>query len=184
MKEGERQVSPTLEGIRKDHLSRYYWATDHLEGRVLDAACGVGYGSNILATSGLEVRAVDIDKEAIRYAKKYYSHPDIDFVCSDINQAGPFFTDTVAFEMIEHVEHPIRFLERLRGKLLASVPNEDIFPYKGYAFHYRHYTKGEFEALLNEAGFEIESWWGQLGDSSPVEPDVNGRTLIAIASKQ
>jgi len=45
---GERQVSPTLDGIRKDHLARYKWAAKRLSGCVYDIGCGIGYGSKIL----------------------------------------------------------------------------------------------------------------------------------------
>ena len=179
----ERQISPTLDGIREDHTARYLWAKDYLEGSVLDAACGVGYGSKILSDK-FKVRAVDIDSEAIQYAEKHYSHENILYCRSDIHQAGPFLEDSaVVFEMIEHIKNPLPFLQRLSGKLIASVPNEDIFPYIGYKYHFRHYTRDEFEDLLNQAGFKVESWWGQRDWDSGVEPDVNGRTLIAIAGK-
>ena len=90
MRPGERQVSPTLDGIRGDHRNRYQWAIQHVIGRVTDLACGVGYGSVILAEAGIKVRAVDIDSEAIAYAKEYYLHPLINYHCADINQAGPY----------------------------------------------------------------------------------------------
>ena len=65
MRPGERQVSPTVDGIRADHVNRYKWAIDKTIGRVTDAACGIGYGSVILAEAGIKVRAIDIDAEAI-----------------------------------------------------------------------------------------------------------------------
>jgi hypothetical protein len=51
MKHGERQVSPTIDGIRKDHVERYQFVAKRLAkgSRVVDFSCGVGYGSRILA---------------------------------------------------------------------------------------------------------------------------------------
>jgi len=183
MKDGERQVSPTLDGVRYDHLARYRWACHHLNGTVLDAACGIGYGSNILANHGFTVRSVDIDQEAIDYGLKHYNHPNITFQCLPLDKVLPLSDCTVAFEIIEHIEDPLPFLKRVKGRLLASVPNEDVFPYRNYKFHYRHYTKDEFTSLLNAAGFIVEDWYGQEGPESDVT-DIMGRTIIAIARKR
>jgi len=184
MRAGERQVSPTLDGIRADHRNRYQWAVDHVVGRATDAACGIGYGSKILADAGIKVRAIDVDEEAVEYAQAHYAHDLIKYQCSDINRAGPFLSDTtIAFEMIEHIEDPLPFLQQVTGKLLASVPNETVFPWKNYEYHYRHYTKDEFEDLLNQAGFKVKSWHGQLGPESAVEDNLQGRTLIAISER-
>ena len=184
MRPGERQVSPTVDGIRADHVNRYKWAIDKTIGRVTDAACGIGYGSVILAEAGIKVRAIDIDAEAIAYAKEHYSHPLITYQCSDLVKAGPYLSDTtIAFEIIEHIENPLPFLEQVQGRLLASVPNETVFPWKNYAYHFRHYTQNEFEDLLGDAGFTVESWYGQEGPESDVYPDTEGRTLIAMARR-
>ena len=182
MKDGERQVSPTIEGIRADHVKRYEWAVDKLpKGSVIDAACGIGYGSKILADSGLYVRSIEIDQEAVDYGEKYYNHSRIYRQCCDLYDANLSVDPVVMFECIEHVENPLPILKKCEGLLLASVPNEDVFPYIGYKFHYRHYTKLEFEELLNQAGFVVESWYGQA--DTIVEENCNGRTLIAVANK-
>ena len=182
MIDGERQVSPTLDGVRLDHVARYRWACRHLKGTVLDAACGIGYGSKIMADEGFKVRSVDIDQGAIDYGLKHYNHENIKYQCSPLDRILPLSDCTVAFEIIEHIENPLPFLKRLKGRLIASVPNEDVFPYRGYRFHYRHYTKTEFEELLNESGFTVESWYGQEGSESEVS-NIMGRTIIAIARK-
>src|SRR3954467_14298237 len=74
MKHGERQVAPTLEGIRADHVARYQFAAQLLKKptRVIDFACGVGYGSKILADAGHFVYGYDRDPEAIAYAREHY----------------------------------------------------------------------------------------------------------------
>lgn len=185
---GERQVAPTVEGIRRDHLARYEWAAAVLppDSYVIDAGCGIGYGARILADAGHRVLAIDDDEESIAYAREHYAHERIQFLAGPVESFHlPEADAAVCFEMIEHVENPVPLLRCLREAapvLLASVPNEEVFPWLGYAFHFRHYTKGDFEKLLSEAGFAPGSWHGQEGPESPVEADVNGRTLIAAAT--
>lgn len=190
--DGERQVAPTLEGIRRDHVARYEFVARKLTGRetVVDCGCGVGYGANILARVAGEVFAFDRDREAIEYAEKHYSYGGttrLRFSQGDADRFGEFQRDVaVAFEIVEHIEDPRPLLrDALRGcnTLFASVPNEKVFPFKNYAFHHRHYTREEFEALLNECGWIVEEWWGQLGPESDVERDVEGRTLVVKARR-
>lgn len=180
MRDGERQVSSSIEGIRADHVNRYKWAITKLKGSVIDVASGIGYGSWLMANAGLYVRSIEIDPEAVAYGEKHYPHKNIYRQCQDLNNAYLAVDPVVAFECIEHIEDPLPFLKRCTGLLLASVPNEDVFPYRNYRFHYRHYTKDEFESLLNDAGYEVESWYGQ---DIEIKENFNGRTLLVVATK-
>lgn len=187
MRPDERQVAPTVDGIRRDHVARYEWAASrlHKNSKIVDIACGVGYGSNILAKAGLEVVGMDIDAEAVAYARKHYAHPRARFQVQDGSAPAELgkFDVAITFETIEHIEDPRPLLRSLRAAaptLLASVPNEDVFPYgNGIAYHFRHYTPGEFEALLNETGWDVVEWYGQETAESEVEKGVMGRTIIA-----
>ena len=193
MKEGERQVAPTLDGIRRDHVARYEWLAQTIPGKcsIVDIACGIGYGSNILAKAGHEVVGMDIDADAIAYARKHYAHPRARFAQQDGAQPGELgkFDVAVSLETIEHIEDPRPLLKALRAsaqRLIASVPNEAEYPYgAGVAYHFRHYTAGQFEALLNECGWGVTGWYGQEGPESEVE-HYNlkharmGRTIMAV----
>lgn len=193
MRDGERQVSPTIKGIRRDHVARYEWLAKTIPGKctVLDIACGIGYGSNILARAGHDVVGMDIDAEAIAYARKHYAHPRVRFEVRDGSSPGELgkFDVAVSLETVEHIADPRDLLKSLRvatPRLIASVPNEDVFPHGGViAFHFRHYTAGQFEALLNECGWGVTGWYGQEGPESEVE-QYNlknmrmGRTIIAV----
>lgn len=208
MLEGERQVAPDLSGIRRDHVARYEWAAKKLHEAcgyelspgdtscwVVDLACGIGYGAKIMAEAGHEVVAVDRDGEAIRYGEEHYADPLVHRQTGDADEfaleaqalASRSFDAAVSFETIEHIEDPLPMLKGLASAapvLLASVPNETVFPYgAGIKFHYRHYTADEFQALLNEAGWEVTEWWGQVGPESEVERDILGRTLIAVCRR-
>ena len=186
---GERQVSPTRDGIRRDHLARYEWAAKLLQGaRVVDLACGIGYGTQLLAENGCAAIGIDRDEETIEYANKHYKHAGNKFYSADVTNGVklPEMDAAVCFETIEHIEDPRPLLKALHQSapiLIASVPNEEVFPWKNYAFHFRHYTQDEFTQLLNECGWTPVSWYGQEGPESEVEQDVNGRTLIAVCER-
>lgn len=190
MKQGERQVAPDLSGIRRDHVARYEWAADFIRDcgadSAVDFACGIGYGSRILAErGGCSVLGVDLDREAIEYARAHYAHARVTHHVSDGESPGDLdqFMVAVCFETIEHLWDPSKLLRSLRESatwLLASVPNEDVFPWDNTAYHHRHYTSGEFETLLNACGWEVAEWCGQAGPESEVEKSLNGRTLIAV----
>lgn len=183
---GERQVADTLDGIRADHRARYEWAAGRLGSLdVVDAGCGVGYGSKILADGGCRVRAFDRSPDAIEYAKQHYNHDeritysvgDLQFTAYPRSQGA-----VVCFEALEHMERPDLALKHFAGmapRLLVSCPNEKAFPYRGQEFHHRHYTPEQFEALLNRNGWEVREWFGQEGMESPVVERMNGRTLVA-----
>jgi SAM-dependent methyltransferase len=157
------------------HVERYEFAAKFVAGRVLDCACGVGYGSNILvgANPGVEsVTGVDIDPEAIEYALLNYAREGLIFNCADAVKfvGGPFDT-IVSFETIEHVPDPEAVIDNLAsllkpgGILLASVPvtpSVDINPY-----HLHDFTQGSFRRLFRNRGFtEIDS----LLQVQPYEP--------------
>lgn len=192
MNQGERQVAPTIDGIRRDHVARYEWAAAMIgsDKTVADAACGVGYGSQILVQAGNAVGAYDSDAEALGYAAKHYPGPtywqrDLENPQHGEDMRG--YDAAVCFETIEHLHDPAPLLRQLRQAaplLLASVPNEDVFPWNNHAFHYRHYTSGEFQTLLEACGWEVTEWYGQRDAQSEIEKNINGRTLIAVCRRR
>lgn len=189
MRSGERQVAPTREGIRRDHTARYEWLERRLGNQprsVLDVACGIGYGSQLLGQAGHKVTAIDCDPDAIAYARSHYSHTNVQFKVAraeNIGLSDSQFNVAIALECIEHIADPIPVLRALRQRarvLFASVPNEEVFPWQGHAYHFRHYTREQFAQLLEQAGWLPVEWHGQEGPESEVEANVNGRTLIAM----
>jgi len=195
---GERQVETELSKIRRDHTARYEFAAKVLpkDSLIIDLACGIGYGSNIMAKAGHRVIAIDRDEEALEFGKKHWKHKNIHFAAGDAEKfsGGEIgeFGAAVCFETVEHISDPKPLLKTLRASaetLLVSVPNETVMPWanvdgNGTKFHFRHYTKAQFEQLLNETGWQVVEWFGQEGPESEVEPDklfaVEGcRTIIA-----
>lgn len=149
-----------------NHMQRYRYACQFVSGmRVLDAACGVGYGSQMLLRAGAtEVVAVDIAEDALDIARKQFSSPGLQFIRDDCEALGTLqglFDVVVAFECIEHFHQLSRFLGRARallrdpGVLVCSTPNSR-FSQSGAngrpsnPFHVREYTLDEFRDLLQE----------------------------------
>lgn len=194
---GERQVAATVSGIRRDHVARYEFAANILPpgSRIIDFGCGVGYGSRVMVDAGHKVTGYDIDGETLRYAKQHYGRNDATETAAPVfrmadamNPPDMEFADAaVCFEMIEHVADPKPLLKALRlsaPALIASVPNEEVFPHGGSVlFHHQHYTRKQFADLLHECGWKITSWHGQEDHESEVESVVNGRTLVAVCSR-
>ena len=64
---GERFVPSTeVDPTHYEHVHRYIFANQFVNGKkVLDLACGEGYGAKILSENAVEVTGIDIDKTTI-----------------------------------------------------------------------------------------------------------------------
>ncbi|MES2124145.1 MAG: class I SAM-dependent methyltransferase [Gemmatimonadota bacterium] len=160
--EGLESGSATGQETLELHLARYRFAVEHIPaGVVLDLACGVGYGSAMLANSPAisMVVAGDISRAALAHAKAVYSHPRVKLCCG--SYADSFrprsFDAIVSLETIEHVPDPAKlvgqFARLLRpgGRLIASVPvtpSVDANPH-----HLTDFSRNSFLRLGRSAGF-------------------------------
>jgi SAM-dependent methyltransferase len=160
------------EWTEKIHLARYKFASGFVGGKdVLDIACGVGYGSALLAESGAHsVEGVDIRDENVHYAKTSYCAKNLFFSQGDITSHGqPESYDLiVCFETIEHIDCynsallNCHRLLRPGGTLLISSPNRPlsspgrwILDPPENRFHVREFTVAELYLLLEAAGFSV-----------------------------
>lgn len=152
--------------VYQEHLLRYDWACRFIPGKkVLDAACGAGYGSKMMELAGAaEIYAVDLSEESIRNAQTDYAGERIHFMQSDIRQI-PFGNETfdavVSFETIEHIPLGSAWVaESARvlkpgGLFLVSTPNRAMTNPGLYyeeapfnPFHFFEYTLSEFVGEL------------------------------------
>src|ERR1700754_1445255 len=62
------------------HLAVYEWIASRVAGgRVLDLACGEGYGSDVLAGSAAAVVGLDANPEAYEHARQRYRRSNLSF---------------------------------------------------------------------------------------------------------
>jgi len=147
-----------------DHLRRYRRAQRYVAGRrVLDAACGVGYGAAMLRqASGCPVVAVDYKYEALQYARQRYRAPGVHFVQADLDRfdwPDGAFDAVISLETIEHLRSPAAFVARVWQRL----PPEGIFAVSSPIaetlaedpWHRHEWNEHEFRALVSDAGFTI-----------------------------
>src|SRR5271155_5024953 len=156
----ERFDPGTMHGevIESEHLARYRWAAQFASGRrVLDAGCGVGYGSALLALAGAargvgggggggKTRGGAAGRTPPGFSLEVGDVPDLD------HEEGRFDL-VVCFEVIEHLQNPARAVGEFRrvlapgGLLVVSSPNRDVYP-PGNPHHVHEYLPAELEEEL------------------------------------
>jgi SAM-dependent methyltransferase len=147
------------------HLAVYRWIAERCAGlRVVDMACGEGYGSAVLAERAAEVTGVDANPEAHEHARLRYSAPNLRFdrgLVEEWEDGAP--QDAIVFlQTIEHVSEPGALLARFEellgrgGVAYVSTPNRlTLAPpgaeRSGNPWHVREYTPAEYEELVAAA---------------------------------
>lgn len=170
---GERFTPECVREIRYEHLHRYAFARELVAGKsVLDAACGEGYGSALLAGTAAAVTGVDLSGESIDHARGRYRLPNLAFAaadCLDLPFGDHSFDCVVSFETLEHLEDHDGLLREFRrvlkpaGFLLISSPDKAVYSDQQQnrnEFHVRELYRPELEALLR-AHFPACRLWGQ-----------------------
>ncbi len=147
------------------HLVVYEWIARRVSGmRVLDLACGEGYGSQVLASTAASVVGVDANPEAHEHARLRYRRANLRYERALLECHGePGSYEAVVFlQTIEHVRDPgavldhVRELLAQRGTAYVSTPNVLTLAPKGSSrsdnpWHLREYRHQEFLALCSGA---------------------------------
>lgn len=178
METGERIYLPEINKLTPEerrHVNRYYFALNYISPKniVLDAACGSGYGTKLLAAKAKKVFGLDNNSHALEYAKDRNISPNIEYVKTDLNEPLRFFNDGVidviiSYETLEHIKNPalmVREFYRLLkpgGYLIISTPNKDVsrLMHTKNEFHLREFTKKEFLMLIGNS-FKVDKILGQ-----------------------
>jgi len=194
----ERQMVTSIKDVEISHKARYFFASSYIKkgDRVLDACCGVGYGTKMMAdmTHADCFLAFDKSDEAILSAKLYFDVENIDFMqlpFEELDSSVEEFEVITCFEAIEHVDNPELLMQKLcrllrsDGKIILSTPNERRMPWSKEKFpeHLRHFTAEQMIHMMTANGitniipFSQEKWSPciSLGDQ--------GKFLIFVGVK-
>jgi 2-polyprenyl-3-methyl-5-hydroxy-6-metoxy-1,4-benzoquinol methylase len=152
------------------HLAVYEWIGARIVGlRVLDMACGEGYGSEVLSRSAGSVVGVDANPEAHEHARLRYRRDNLSFERGMVENFGEPSTygAVVLLQTIEHVQDPVAVLGHLGALLVPggvayiSTPNVLTLAPPGAEksdnpWHIREYHAAEFAHLCRSVFERVE----------------------------
>jgi SAM-dependent methyltransferase len=184
---GER----TLPGVSVEnywfrrHEVTYRQALPLCAGRVVvDAGCGEGYGTALLAEVADRLVGVELVADVVAHARAAY--PSVEFVQADLCDL-PITSTTVdvvvSLQVIEHLPDVARYLSEMRrilrpgGRFLCATPNRLTFTPDSDTpvnpFHVKEFSAGELTGLLGRV-FAVEEVRGVH----------HGRALRAIEAQR
>jgi 2-polyprenyl-3-methyl-5-hydroxy-6-metoxy-1,4-benzoquinol methylase len=155
--------------IYQHHLARYNFALMYARDKnVVDAACGCGFGTALMADVAKTVIGLDNSPEAIQYAQEKYAKSNVIYKLTelDIEPITSKFSKNsvdivISFETIEHLKQPEFFINEVAKsgvpEFLFSIPigaeNE---------FHKQIFTVEQVKSFMNEY-FKDITWCSQRG---------------------
>jgi len=148
------------------HLVVYEWIADRVHGRkVVDLACGEGYGSDVLANTAQSVVGVDANPEAFEHCTAKYRRVTFERNLVETWQGD---VDCVVFlQTIEHIQDPDAMMAHIReliepgGVAYVSTPNVlTLAPAgeerSGNPWHIREYKPEEYRELCERHFGDVE----------------------------
>lgn len=152
------------------HLAVYEWIAEQVQGlRVIDMACGEGYGSDVLARRASSVVGVDANPDAHEHARLRYRRENLRFA-RDLVETFREPADAVVFlQTIEHVQDAPAVLSHFRslvgddGVAYVSTPNVLTLAPKGAErsdnpWHVHEYKASEYEQMCRGVFCHVEMY--------------------------
>lgn len=141
-----------------------------------------------MQSSRANVTGIDLEPKAVGYAQRFYAGPK--YVVADVTEHGGVYDWVVSFETLEHLREPEKALAKFRASanLICSTPNQERFPFRSESYrndrfpHIRHYTPGEFDALLERCGWTVKERFCQPGRESTVIEGTDGMFIVYVCS--
>lgn len=179
---GERLVPNKVDKndpLYVEHISRYIFSENYVSDKViLDAGCGCGYGSNLLAKTAKKVTGIDISDGALSYCKEVYKNENLEFKkmdCCEMSFEKNSFDLITSFEFIEHVTEQSKFINEIirvlknDGIFIVSTPNKDYFnsfaDREDNPFHSKELSFNEFEMLLKGQFKKVVIYGQKISDN-------------------
>ena len=141
-----------------EHIYRYRFAARLAKGKkILDIACGEGYGAAALAKAGAAgILGVDVSAEACAHAASKYGIEARVGDAQKIPAESRSFNLIVSFETIEHLLQPELFVAECArvlapgGTAVISTPNRDVYRQNvpNNPFHLKELSESEFSNML------------------------------------
>jgi glycosyltransferase involved in cell wall biosynthesis/ubiquinone/menaquinone biosynthesis C-methylase UbiE len=188
-------------GSRSDgHIIRYLLASRYVRNgdRILDAACGLGYGAYTLlnCSDASSILGVDGSNYAVKYAQKNFSAVNSQLTFKEgwlpeaLNDIPDNSIDLItSFETLEHVPDPVGLLAEFyrvlspSGRIVLSVPNDwsDETGEDPNEFHFHVYT---WERIVKELekDFIVEAAYAQTADQ--YKPKINNAYEWAVGTRE
>ncbi len=170
---GERYIPGLGGSIALEHEHRYRFCLDLVKGRrVLDIACGEGFGSAMMSERAEKVWGVDIDRHAVAHASANYKRDNLRYLvgsCAGIPLPDASVDVVVSFETIEHHDEHDAMMDEIRrvlrpgGVLVISSPDKRTYSDERAfrnEFHVKELYAEEFAALL-KSRFPHVTMFGQ-----------------------
>jgi len=164
---GERLVAndPLFAADFARHLVAYQFAQERARATtVLDAGCGDGYGTDLLAQTAARALGVDRSAETIALAGQRYRRPNLSYRACELHRLralGEQFDVVCNFQVIEHVVDPRPFLEQVRqvlkpgGCLIVTTPNR-LNSFVENPYHVHEYLAEELKQVLGSVFPSVE----------------------------
>ena len=146
------------------HIHRYKFASNFIGpgSKVLDGACGSGYGSAILSGNNANVLGIDVNREVIKFANQRHLNKSVEFIVGDVATLSfpdASFDAVVSLETLEHLPNATcqKYLKNIsswlkpKGILVASSPMlryKDCKPFITSPYHINELPKDELLAMF------------------------------------
>jgi 2-polyprenyl-3-methyl-5-hydroxy-6-metoxy-1,4-benzoquinol methylase len=182
--EQEEQALPGMNkylktGWYKYMLGRYLFSLKYIKNkRVLDTACGLGWGSYLIADYTQHILSVDIDNESLDFARKKWKSNKLKFKKLSILELSNLtkkFDVVLSYEVIEHLiyndgEIYIEGIAKVltsKGILILSsyfptFEEEAKASERKNKYHPHIYTKSEMATILEKNNFHSIKYYGDL----------------------
>ena len=182
------------------HLIRYNFANLFVKegSEVLDAACGAGYGTNLLSKKSKNIIGIDYSSTAIKFAKENYKNKKISFFESNILNFNykKKFDAIISLETLEHVNKldGIKWIKKCYsllkkdGIFICSSPLLRIRngkPFITNPHHLHEMRRSELEKLLRKTfkTTNINLFIQESNNLKPCIKENEGLSIFVIRKK-